>query len=549
MAFYDKFPYTNFQELNLDKIIQALKTMQEELKDFISNNVIKYADPIQWDITRQYEANTIVADSIGNAFISSQPVPVGVALSNTDYWSQIGNFDGLFTVIKTAITPCYVPMLGSAATDAMAAGTLLWVGDELYEATAGINIGDTVAEGTNVARSSVNARFWNVITLLRGEMTTADTALSNSIGTLRTDMNNSFNTVNNTITANQNANNLRFNAIESAIGAASERYYIFIGDSFGEGWTPDGNTDPYWNQFKTMYNIPNDHLYASNVGGSAFTRGTTFLSQLQALYSVIPDRDKITDIIVMGGRNDYGQTPADIMTARNSFINYAKVNYPNAKIRIGWIGKSYERGATESMVIQFNTYLGYKTDCEINGAIYMDGIETCLTDSNVWASDNKHPNQAGQDALFNGLVSIIETNSYTYLNQIYPTLNYETGFSGPTGDISVDAIGNQTKIVFTPRDITCNFTLNANKQGVDIGSLSRMLGDGRTYDVYNATAVAVLQVNSYFYVMPVKVCLRGNMIRLIFTDVVDAHNAYLTGTVTKIQLGGFSMRYNNLRGD
>ena len=39
MAFYDKFPYTNFQELNLDWVLETVKELEdrvEELEDRVT---------------------------------------------------------------------------------------------------------------------------------------------------------------------------------------------------------------------------------------------------------------------------------------------------------------------------------------------------------------------------------------------------------------------------------------------------------------------------------------------------------------------------------
>lgn len=88
--FWNKYPYSNLHDLNLDWIIAKLKEQEETIKDFINVSTIKYADPIQWNITTQYEANTIVIDpQNGTAYISTQPVPAGVALDNTDYWTVV----------------------------------------------------------------------------------------------------------------------------------------------------------------------------------------------------------------------------------------------------------------------------------------------------------------------------------------------------------------------------------------------------------------------------------------------------------------------------
>ena len=53
-------PYTNFHDLNLDWIIEVLNEFNTKLTNFVSLATIKYADPIQWNITSQYEANTVV---------------------------------------------------------------------------------------------------------------------------------------------------------------------------------------------------------------------------------------------------------------------------------------------------------------------------------------------------------------------------------------------------------------------------------------------------------------------------------------------------------
>ena len=80
MGVFEHFPYTNFHDLNLDWIVHELEKLTTDVQDFISINAIKYADPIQWDITSQYEKNTVVLDKDGNAYLSVQPVPAGVSL-------------------------------------------------------------------------------------------------------------------------------------------------------------------------------------------------------------------------------------------------------------------------------------------------------------------------------------------------------------------------------------------------------------------------------------------------------------------------------------
>ena len=148
-------PYTNFHDLNLDWIMEVLNEFDTKLTNFLSLATIKYADPIQWDITRQYEANTVVVDSRGNAYLSVQPVPSGVSLDRVEFWTKIGNFDELWADVRRAITPNdegHSP----TATAARAANDLVWVDGALVRVTRAMNAGDAYVPGSNCVSSSTN---------------------------------------------------------------------------------------------------------------------------------------------------------------------------------------------------------------------------------------------------------------------------------------------------------------------------------------------------------------------------------------------------------
>ena len=141
MGVFEHFPYTNFHDLNLNWIIQELQKLTVSVQDFISINAIKYANPIQWDITSQYEKNTVVLDEDGNAYLSVQSVPAGVSLDRTEYWTNIGNFSALWESVKSAIA---VPDEGhnTTASAARQPNTLVWVDGKLVEVTSAMKAGD-----------------------------------------------------------------------------------------------------------------------------------------------------------------------------------------------------------------------------------------------------------------------------------------------------------------------------------------------------------------------------------------------------------------------
>lgn len=92
MSFFE-FPHTRTYDNDLGWLIKKIGEMATKLDNFVNFNAIKYADPIEWNIARQYEANTVVIDPLdGTAYISTNPVPNGVDIGNTDYWTPIFNY-------------------------------------------------------------------------------------------------------------------------------------------------------------------------------------------------------------------------------------------------------------------------------------------------------------------------------------------------------------------------------------------------------------------------------------------------------------------------
>lgn len=159
---FNEYPYRNLTDLNLDFILKAIKSFQNELSNFVNFNTIKYADPIQWNITTQYEANTVVIDGTsGNAYLSTQAVPSGVAISNTDYWTVIFNYtlelDSLREQIATANEEA-----STTATSPRAVGDLVWINGKLAVVIAPMIAGDSYVENSNFKYTTIERLIKNV---------------------------------------------------------------------------------------------------------------------------------------------------------------------------------------------------------------------------------------------------------------------------------------------------------------------------------------------------------------------------------------------------
>ena len=150
------WPWTNLHELNLDWIIQSIKEQETRLSNFVSLNTIKYADPFQWNITSQYAQNTLVIDpEDGTAYLSIHPVPSGVQITNTEYWTPVFTLQNFTDALKKAITTVPQQENGQAATEELPANSVFFVGDVLCTNPATIPKTSLVVIGSNCVQVSV----------------------------------------------------------------------------------------------------------------------------------------------------------------------------------------------------------------------------------------------------------------------------------------------------------------------------------------------------------------------------------------------------------
>lgn len=98
---FDKYPYTNFHEMNDDWIIQTLRAFDQRLDEFVSANSLTYADPLEYAPATTYPANTVVLYN-GVAYVSKQAVPAGLLpTADSDYWLEIFPFGELIEQVMS----------------------------------------------------------------------------------------------------------------------------------------------------------------------------------------------------------------------------------------------------------------------------------------------------------------------------------------------------------------------------------------------------------------------------------------------------------------
>lgn len=156
MAYFE-FPHTRTYDNDLGWLMWAMKKLIGEWEDFSNLNSIKFADPINWSIDRNYEPTVIVLDSDGNGYISRLAVPAGVPLSNTEYWTQIFNMGDLTDTIRENIAVNAEE--SPTAPVALEKGQLVWWNDDLYQVLYDIAAGTAFIENVNVSKMTVDEKI------------------------------------------------------------------------------------------------------------------------------------------------------------------------------------------------------------------------------------------------------------------------------------------------------------------------------------------------------------------------------------------------------
>lgn len=191
-----------------------------------------------------------------------------------------------------------------------------------------------------------------------------------------------------------NTTNTNLDALSNKVTKLHRKGYIFIGDSYTQGYSPDGNiSNTFVNQIINNLKIT-DVKISANGGASFANSDNNFLTLLKNIN--VTDKNSITNIVVFGGYNDYSWSKTDIITGMTNFFNYAKTNYPNAIISIGYVGfctdsSTYNKRADSVSI--YNEVSGHL------GGNYLSGCEYILHNTNEMSSDGIHPNITGHKML------------------------------------------------------------------------------------------------------------------------------------------------------
>lgn len=174
---------------------------------------------------------------------------------------------------------------------------------------------------------------------------------------------------------------------------------ITIGDSYGQGYTPDGTVKPWCDILHEKYFSDASFYVNKSLGGSGFGANTHFSALLSEALSGLSDKQKkqVKYVVVAGGWNDQSVDISLIKSGIQDTIDLM-AQLPNATLYIGWIATPIIGFTTVAKVKSYNkikslyeTYWGkFK---------FLSGADSALRWVGVLSSDKIHPNATGQASI------------------------------------------------------------------------------------------------------------------------------------------------------
>ena len=188
--------------------------------------------------------------------------------------------------------------------------------------------------------------------------------------------------------------------------------YLFVGDSYADGYTGEGQNTPWQEIVKTKLELDDSQFVSTHRGGFGFGRPSAYNYYL--LINALVDDPDLTDIVIGGSYNDNGYTELEITNGITNVRTLCKTKFPNAKLHIAFIGWSKNKDAKTNLQ---STYQYYKNACDLYADIdFMKNTQYVLHDYfNMFSSDGIHPNQTGQTAIANAICDCLlrgSTNVY-----------------------------------------------------------------------------------------------------------------------------------------
>lgn len=397
----------------------------------------KGEDSIEWDNSGTYEPLSVVLYQ-GNSYTSRQFVPVGVEITNQQFWANTGNYNAQVEQYRqeTAAAKAAADAAQKSADNAQNdIDTLLPKTDFSSENTVKDYV-DGAVQRLQQSIANVNSTFSNVLPL--SAFSTEDTVKA-AIDSVRTD-------IGNVLPLSQFSST---NTIANAIDAAEGKNIVAIGDSYGEGYTPDGNVTSWIKFFKDAIETYDYTVFSNALGGAGFWREeskkkfATLIAELAGTMSAT-EKANVGAVVIGGGYNDHGNTAENITLGMADAKTAIQSNFPNCKrvlifpfgMAVQGLTSADHAGFQYSYVVEMvRNYVSCNADTHLGTVV---GNANMLLRRNAYfSSDFVHPNRNGQFLLGSFVTDVFFGNANSlmagrYNSNYVPNIVLNSGVSSQT---------------------------------------------------------------------------------------------------------------------
>ena len=202
---------------------------------------------------------------------------------------------------------------------------------------------------------------------------------------------------------------------------------MVLGDSYGEGYTPDGNVNSWISYFTTNAQRYGYTVYSSALGGAGFWRDDSakrFSTLAANLIATLTDAQKnsIETVIIGGGYNDRSNTRENIYTGMITLRDVINDNLPNVRrvlifpfgMGVQGLTTGSHAGFTYSTIVDMvNNYAD--ANAQSNLGTIVGNSYMLLRRNTYFSSDYVHPNGSGNYLIGSFVSDVFFGNSESLL--------------------------------------------------------------------------------------------------------------------------------------
>lgn len=327
------------------------------------------------------------------------------------------------------------------------------------------------------------------------------------------------------------------NNMTGLISSTVANNVLVIGDSYAEGYTPDGNVKGFPTLMGEYAGWTEDvDFWKQYAGGAGFVSvgnlGKNFKDLITDAFNRMTDvqRLSIKKILIAGGWNDAVSSTASITTAIKGTVDKAKQMFKNAEIYIAMIGWSGNYDKREQIVK--NVIPAY-TRCGKYGAKYITNSEYIMHNYGGFASDNNHPNSENQDLLATYLLDGIRSGSCDVQYKQNLPYHVNTAVASSIPSLGEICMSNGT-VTWNVGRFYINFA-DIHIGGGEIPAIATVDNDclvrgGKSEsNMFGGVVSGYIQKKEtpdIFYEFNGAITIDNGQVRLSFNNIKDDHTAY-----------------------